>query len=293
MNGSKTVTTGLGKGLAGILGETRDVAPTTGVTDLLRSVRVRRSPAVREMVTQMAISSIATAFDTDGVVIARRDSDDHFATVASQVPSSWTGLDPLMFEVVGQLWGQLESGHDGQLQRQLGGYEFLLCRQTSQDGPMAAAVVRKQPFSESEAKTVGRLVRSVGSALSDSILVPADSAINVAAQRGDGGYVAEVRLGSQEGGRHGAAAGESAAASIAAAAVKICVVGLEVQFVGQATVDAKLVTMVVLTDNTGGPLFGLAVTDSQSCVGPAEAVFGAARVVGGDPFSVSSAAISS
>jgi hypothetical protein len=44
----------------------------------------------------------------------------------------------------------------------------LLCLQSGHDGPTAAAVIRKQPFDEKEIHTVGRLVRSVGFALSDS-----------------------------------------------------------------------------------------------------------------------------
>lgn len=293
MSGSNTTPTGLGKGLAGILGETRNVAPTTGVSDLIGSVKVRRSPAVREMVTELAIASIATAFDTDGVVIARRDAEGKLATLASQIPASWTALYPVMFEVAGQLWKALDSGTDGQFQTPIGDYSFLLCRQTSHDGPMAAAVVRKRSFNDAEAQTVGRLVRSVGSALSESILVPTDGAIRVLSQKVDDGYLADVRIGIADDRRHGAAVAESSCAAIAQAAAEICDVDFDVQFAGQATVDEKLVTMVVLGDHFGGPLFGLSVTDLASSAGPAEAVFGAARVINGDPFSVAAAGASS
>ena len=285
MTGHKTTSTGLGKGLAGILGETLDVAPTVGLAELLGSQKVRRSPAVREMVTELAISSIATAFGTDGVVIVRRDDEGKLATVASKIPAGWSGLDPLMFEVCGQLWSQLDSGEDGQIQDEIGGYSFLLCRQSSQDGPMAAAVIRSRPFDDIEVQTVGRLVRSVGSALGESILIPPDSAIRVLSQESHDGVLADVRLGTADDRRHGAAVAENAPTAVAHAAAEICDVDFDVQFVGQTMVEDQLVTMVVLGDHFGGPLFGLAVTDASSSTGPAEAVFGAARVINGDPFS--------
>lgn len=290
VTGQKAATTGLGKGLAGILGDMVDVAPTEGVNELLGSQEVRRSAAVREMVTEMAISAIASGFATDGVIIARRDGDGQLATVASKVPSSWSGLDPLMFEVSGQLWRMLHSGTDGQIQDDVGSYHFLLCRQSSQDGPMAAAIIRKRPFDDHEVLTVGRLVRSVGSALGESLLIPPDSAIRVLSQESNDGVLADVRLGLADDRRHGAAVAESAPIAIARAAAEICDIDLEIQFVGQSTVDESLVTMVVVSAHSGGPLFGLAVTDPSASTGPAEAVFSAARIVNGDPFSAHNAA---
>lgn len=285
MNGQKTATTGLGKGLAGILGEMVDVAPTLGVTDLLGAQRVRQSAAVREMVTETAISAIASAFGTDGVVIVRRDELGELATLASKIPSSWTGLDPLLFEISGQLWNLLEEGADGQIQVEVGGYSLLLCRQSSDDGSMAAAVVRKHPFIEIEIQTVGRLVRSVGSALHQPVLIPADNAIRVHSQDSTDGVLAEVRLGTADDRRHGAALAPDVATAIARAAAEICDLAFQVQFVGQTPIDGKTVTMVVLGDEGGGPLFGLSVTEEGDPTGPAEAVFGAARVISGDPFS--------
>ncbi len=285
MTGHKATSTGLGKGLAGILGETRDVAPTLGLTDLLSSQKVRRSPEVRGMVTELAISSIAAAFRSEGVVIARRDGAGKLATIASKVPASWSGVDPLMFEVCGRLWTQLDSGEDGQIQDEVGGYSFLLCRQSSSDGPMAAAVIRDRPFGQNEVQTIGRLVRSIGSALGESLLIPPDSTIRVLSQESSDGVLADVRLGSSDDRRHGAAVAEDAPTAIAHAAAEICDIDFDVQFVGQAMVEDQLVTMVVLGDHFGGPLFGLAVTDVSSSTGPAEAVFGAARVINGDPFS--------
>ena len=277
--------TGLGKGLAGILGETLAVAPTSGVAELLSSQKVRRSSAVREMVIEAAISAIASAFSSDGVVIARRESAGHLAAVASELPASWVGLDPLMFEISGQLWKLLESGSEGQTQDEIDGYNFLLCLQSGQDGPTAAAVIRKQPFDEKEVHTVGRLVRSIGFALNDSFSFPSSSSLAVSSEPYGDSILADVRLGIAQDCQHTTAVAEDMATAVAVAAAELCDPNFDVQFVGQTTVEKKLVTMVVLGDDGGGPLFGLSVTDLASSNGPVEAVFGAARVIGRDPFS--------
>ena len=278
--------TGLGRGLAGILGDALSTAPGSGVSELLGGERARQSPVVRELVTQLALRSIAEGFDADGVILVRRDAEGELAAVTSQLPSSWDGFDTISFEVSGRLWHKLEASNHGFEQIVLGHNSVLLCHDATLGGSIAAAVVRSTAFDSDECQTVADLVRSIGTALSGDDVLPTDRSVRVLTQESGDGVLADVRLTGAGDRRHAASVAETSQLAVARAASELCDEQLVVEFAGDTVVDGFLVTIVVVKRHDGGPLFGLSVTDPGATNGPAIAVFSAASVIGVDPFSV-------
>ncbi len=280
---------GLGRGLAGILGDAFSARPGYGVNELLGGEKARNSPLVREMVTQLALRSIADGFDADGVVLVRRDGEGELAAVTSQLPSSWDGFDTISFEVAGRLWHKLDDDAHGYEQIELGENSVLLCHDATSEGSIAAAVVRSQAFDHNESQTVADLVRSVGSALSGDAVLPAEESVRVLTQESRDGVLADIRLTRAGDRRDAASVAETSELAVARAASELCDEQLIVEFAGATKVDGFSVTIVVVRRHDGGPLFGLAVTEEGATNGPAIAVFSAARVIGVDPFSGASA----
>lgn len=276
---------GLGRNLAGILGDALSTAPGSGVSELLGGERARQSPVVRELVTQLALRSIADGFDADGVVLVRRDAEGELAAVTSQLPSSWDGFDTISFEVSGRLWKKLDSPDHGFEHIELAHNAVLFCHDTTRAGSIAAAVVRSTAFDSSESQTIADLVRSIGTALGGDDVLPTDRSVRVLTQDSGDGVLADVRLTGGGDRRHAASVAETPQLAVARAASELCDEQLAVEFAGDTTVDGLLVTIVVVKRHDGGPLFGLSVTDPGATNGPAIAVFSAASVIGVDPFS--------
>ncbi|MEZ5378943.1 MAG: hypothetical protein R2733_20765 [Acidimicrobiales bacterium] len=272
---------GLGRGLAGILG---DALATDRAPEVSQLLGVRQAPEVRKLAVELALAALAEGFGASGVVVASRSGDGPLAAVASRLPEGWSGLDRAGFEVAGRLWAALcdESAHDF-VQLPLEDEHLLICRQQSATGPLAAAVVRPEPFAPHEQRLVARLVRSVALAVNGDREVPTAAAIRVLAKSADDGVLADVRLVGPGDRRHAAAVGPDEVNAVAAAAAELCDLSLGVIFAGRTRVQSQDVTIVVATDGEG-PLFGLAVTDPASGTGAVEAVFNAAMAAGADPF---------
>jgi hypothetical protein len=283
---------GLGKGLSGILGEALSTDRAPEVSELLGISNVRRDPEVRRLVSGLALDSLADGFGADAVVLVSRDEDNELASVSSRLPASWESLEAVPFETIGRLWSALDD--DDMLDEQqttLGeGVSLLLCRSNVQRHVTATAVLRSRPFDDNEIQTISRLVRSVAHAIHGDAALPSETSIRVLTRESEDGLLADVRLGDEHGRRNAAAVGDDAVSAVAHAAAELCDAALTVSFAGQTTVLKSLVTIVILLDDSGGPLLGLAVTDTAAATGPVEAVFRAARVVNLDPFASSAAA---
>lgn len=287
---------GLGRGLAGILGDNSTVAPSEALGRLVGARAVRRSPQVRQLITATALASIADGFNADGVVLVRRDESGELATVTSRLPSGWSTLSPVTFEMVGLLWQHLDRPAAPPHQATVGSHSFLLSGHDDERtgdptidhpavaGSLAVAVVRSTPFADAEVEIVGNLVRSVGAALNGPVVIPSDNAIRVLNQRTADGVLADVRIGVGADRRHAAAVADDVVTATARAASELCDVPMDVTFAGSTEVDDNIVTLVVVTGPGGAPLFGLSVDDRTASTGPAEAVFAAARIIEADPF---------
>ncbi len=285
-SGDAVATRGLGRGLAGIIGDTLAQAPGSGVTELLGMERVLRSPEVRELVTRVALQSITDGFGADGVVLVRRDGAE-IAALTAELGPSWNGFGPVSFEVSGRLWAQLAATTPGIDQQEFDGKHVLFCNQAGDDSAMAAAVVRSTPFEDAEAKRVADLVRSVGAALGRPVGIPSGHSLRVLTSDTDDGVLADVRLSAGASQRHAASVAETPQMALACAAAELCDDHLHVVFAGDTLVEGNLVNLVVLNRSNGGPLFGLSVGEQSATTGPAEAVFAAASSVGIDPFTPS------
>lgn len=277
---------GLGRGLAGILGEALSLDRAPEVSHLLG---IRSTPQVRRLATELALSALADGFAADGVIVVSRAASTSevdgraTATVASRLPEGWSGFDAEGFEVAGRLWQALDNPQLEFEQVSLGEQHLLICRQESAAGPLAAAIVRGRPFGHAEQRLVARLVRSVALAVNGGREVPSTASIRVLAKSADDGVLADVRLIGPGDRRHAAAVGTDEVTAVAAAAAELCNSSLSVVFAGRARVQSEVVTVVVVTDGEG-PLFGLSVTDPTSGTGAVEAVFNAAVAAGADPF---------
>ncbi len=264
--------------------------------------KVRRDPEVRRLVTELALESLAAGFSADGALIVARDGEGELASVSSRLPSGWNTLEATAFESVGRLWKLLEdspttSGSDvientiggtsGQTpveQVKVGATSVLLCQCSAGSQPMAAAVLRSTPFDQREQQTVYRLVESVAVALHGDTSPPADAQIRVLTREAGEGVLADVRVDDGTDRRNAASVAADPVTAVARAAAELCDAALSVEFAGQSRIQSCLVTVVTLTDELGGPLFGLAVSDPASSTGPVEAVFSAASVANYDPF---------
>ncbi len=271
---------GLGRGLAGILGDALSYERAPEVSQLLG---IRSTPEVRKLATALALTALAEGFSAEGVVVVSRAVEGTLATVASRLPEGWSGLDAAGFEVAGRLWSALGDPSLEFEQLPLGDLSLLICRQESAAGPIAAAMVRPEAFDDQEQRLVARLVRSVALAVNGGREVPADASIRVLAKTADDGVLADVRLVGPGDRRHAAAVGPDEVSATAAAAAELCDLSLSVVFAGRTRVQAQDVTVVVVTDGDG-PLFGLSVTEPSSGTGAVQAVFNAAVAAGADPF---------
>lgn len=279
---------GLGKGLAGILGDALATERAPEVSNLLGAATVRRDPEVRKLVTELALDALADGFGADMALIVGRDDDGGLASVSPRLPASWNTLDSIAFETVGRLWSLLEH-ESGEMadQRTLGPQSLLTVRCDSATRPLAAGLLRPSPFDPDEERIISRLVRSVAVALYSDNEMPSESAIRVLTRGSNDRILADVRIGDTDDRRNAAAVADDPVTAVARASAELCDAALTVTFAGQTRVHSSLVTVVVLGDAVGGPLFGLAVTDPASSSGPAEAVFSAAKVANYDPFVLS------
>ncbi|MFT7648241.1 MAG: hypothetical protein ACI8Y4_002992 [Candidatus Poriferisodalaceae bacterium] len=302
---SKRSGRGLGKALSGILGDAAAAERAPEVSGLLGAAQLRRGPEVRSLITGMALDSLVDGFGAETALIAARDDAGGLAAVGARLPANWNTLSEVAFETVGRLWavlgesnqavsGQADSGQavldarasDDFEQVEMDGAFLLVCRCATASRPIAAAMLRGTRFSSQEERTIARLIRSVALALYSDVALPSDAAIRVLTRAADDGVLADVRVGDSNDRRNAAAVADDAVTAVARASAELCDAALSVKFVGQTRVHSSLVTVVVLDDADGGPLFGLAVTDPASTTGPVEAVFSAAAVASYDPFVV-------
>ncbi|MDA3040198.1 MAG: hypothetical protein O3C27_11870 [Actinomycetota bacterium] len=291
---------GLGKGLAGILGDALAYDRAPEVSQLLRVSGVRRHPEMRRLVSELALGSMAEGFGAQSAVLVSRDGDGRLSSVAARLAPNWNLLDPVSFETVGRLYqalveepGPNTSGNSCRLSSEqftLEGASILVCRSSSGSVVTATAIVRREAFSDNEEATIGRIVRSVAIALrgeTDARLLQrltVELATPLVSSQDDQS-VAHVTL-THDGSspvREGLAEDPDPVSAVAIAAARACSDSLAVTFVGQIRFQdgpsAHVVTVVVLRDRNG-PLFGLSITDPTSQTGPAEAVLNAAGVTG-------------
>ena len=289
---------GLGRDLAGILdraGSRSHRQQRPGLQQLLgRRVSVT-PPRVRQFVIETALSVIAEGFGAEAVAIARLDEAGR-PVVASRIPPSWEESSSLTFELYGQLWTLLDSrgasidpevrpggrprsatrAAGGQQDGLLGQLSTWLGWQATASGDLAAAVVRRQPFSEAEQTIIGRLIRSVAVAIGSTRSgLPPDADMTATARCGEGRWRAEAIVDSRGKRRRAFAEAGTQELAVARAAAKLCRAPIEVAFAGRTEMDAMAVTIVVIHDADQAPYLGLAVTDPEDQAGSVEAVFSA------------------
>ena len=282
--------TGLGKGLAGILGAAQQQSRAPEVSQLLGSKAVRHDPEVRKLVSELGLRYIADSFGSDGALIARREHGEDLPTITSQLPAEWSTLDRFGFTLAGRLWHTMERSENGAEQIEIAGKYVLLSKQSdSESNATAATVVRGRLFTAAEQTTIVRLLHSISAAASgDGFDVALDGVVDATVEpRGTESVVTLTLLG-PAGGPTSTAVGASEASAAATAACGLCSQPLTIQFAGETVVNKTLVSLVVARTGSGGsastPIFGLAVGASSSALGAAEAVFRAARVIEADPF---------
>ncbi len=284
----------MGRGLAGILGDALAAERAPGVSQLLGLTGVRRHPEVRRLVSELALSAMADGFGAQTVLLVSQDADGRLSSMATRLAPNWNLLDAVAFETVGRLYQALGRVTDDQGRPSCAlssdevaveGSSVLVCRSAETSLVTATAVVRSSPFTPSERETIGRILRSVAVAFHGQTDPELLRRVAVEVEEIDGEWIAEVRLGASDDApaRSGRHVDADRTTAVAVAAASACSPLLEVTFAGETDVaDGPVnhtVTVVVLQDG-GGPLFGLAVTDPASSTGAAEAVLNAAGVIG-------------
>lgn len=191
---------GLGRGLAGILDDSRlhQRHDRPGLQQLLGRTPSLSPPRVRQFVADTAAGFIAEGFDAEAVVLARRESHDRHTLVSSRIPPSWDDSSAITFELFGQLWRLLDrSVPPGPWAEQisLAGHHGWMGRQPSVNGDLVAAVVRTRPFSDEEETTLSRVIRSVAVAIGpNEPILPPGTRLSVSVEPEGAGWRAEVSL---------------------------------------------------------------------------------------------------
>ncbi len=295
---SSAPSSGLGRGLTGIL-ESSFLGPSEPVVSALFPARpARQAPQIRQLVTDLAVEVLAHSFGAGALTLVRREAGQTLAVVVSR--SNGPGqrsaqVNPSVdFEMSGRLWAALTGHQNSSEQVQLGGSHLLLIRQSIEESVVAVAMLRTERFGVNELRGVDQLLRSVAMMLGEGIPAPPGPPVQVLlTSSGDefraaveigasGSFLSASSLSNSSFRSVGVAASEEVA--IASAAAKLCDSKVSVRFAGRTVVQAKQVSLVILHDSEGLPLFGLSVTDLKSMAGPAEAAFAAAPVIGAGPF---------
>lgn len=289
---------GLGRGLAGIL---ETVSPGSrpagpGLERLLGRAESATPPQVRHFVTDVALAVVADGFEAEAVAIARLD-ESGLPVVSSRLPPSWDESSSLTFALHGQLWQLLDGvdpsvdagaqagagrrpgrGGEGRRCQQvtLGDRPTWLGWQPTTHGRLAAAVVRRRPFTEDEELILGRLIRSVAVAISTTgSSLPPETELTASASSNGERWRAEIVIDGLGKRRRAFAEGGTGELALARAAAKLCRDPVEVSFAGRTEIDGAAVSIVVVLDAERAPFVGLAVTEPGDTTGPVEAVFSA------------------
>ncbi|MFV0257041.1 MAG: hypothetical protein ACK5PP_01140 [Acidimicrobiales bacterium] len=245
------------------------------------------------------MAAIADSFGAEAAVIARRDAAAP-ASVALRVPPSWGETPELAFEVYGRLWrllddvavagaaqGPVPGGNRRQELGRIGRYQVWFGAQQASGSHLAAAVARSHPFTTEETATLTRLVRSVAVAVG-SERTPFDRGIvtRLVAEPPDRSPfpgVAVVQLTRTRHGRARSAEARAATVELATAMAAASACGHDglVRFAGRTELDGSLVTLVLMSDRSGSPLLGLAVSAVDDELGPVEAVWSAVSMADG------------
>ena len=290
----------LGRGLSGILDQTATARRAgAGLRHLLGPAPAVTPPRVRQFVMDTALAVIAEGFDADAVVFVRREGPDQPPVVSSRIPPSWDEASGFTFELFGQLWRLMEVAETapgpprpaGRRQDaagssiRVGSHHGWVSRQRSDAGDLVAAVVRARPFSPAEQATLSRVVRSVTVAVGERPLAIRRRLSAAVTAHGDG-WRAEVGVaaaGRAAPGCTGYATGPRPELAVARAAAHLGRPPYSVAFAGCTRLDRAVVTIVVVDAPDGSPLLGLAVSDDDGPLGPAEAVLSAMAAVGDWP----------
>lgn len=294
------VGSGLGRGLSGILDHA--ASPDRAGAGLLRLLGPRPAvtpPQVRQFVVDTALAVIAEGFEADAVVLVRREDPDRPPVVSSRIPPSWDEASGFTFELFGQLWRLLAAPDPGPdpapgpggpdravgSSIRVGPHHGWISRRRSDAGDLVVAVVRARPFSPAEQATLIRVVRSVTVAVGDRPLAIRRRLSASVTPDGDG-WRAEVGVaaaGSAAPGCTGYATAPRPELAAARAAAHLGRPPYSVAFAGCTRLDQAVVTIVVVNAADGSPLLGLAISDDDGPLGPAEAVLSAMAAVGDWP----------
>ncbi len=284
----------MGRGLAGILDAPSQISAvpgSSGLTTLFGTERNRAGGHVRQYVLDAALGAIMDAFGLDGVVAAGLGRDDTPVSLALQLPPSVQRGSPLLFEIYGRLWQQLQLDDDGVAPRHLELLQYRMGAQWVSLFPLqlsgtggtircAAAVFREQQFTPVEARALVRSLRAMvavvsGSDDEDSTNRPLVTA-SVSSRSPE--VSAEVTIALDPSGGStltGTARARDIVAAIACAAANACRPQCEVLYAASIDLEDLSVTIVIVQETGGAPVLGLSLRPQGDHTGPAEAVFSA------------------
>lgn len=265
---------GLGRGLAGILGDALDTHRAPEVSALLGAEATVRPPRVREMVARLALGAVRDRFGAEAVLMARLDQGDPVALTTSAGPA-WGSDEGARFEVHGRLWRTLVAARGQHHQVSLdSGASAWFCHQPGTAGSTAAAVVRTVPFNATDEALLARLVRSVVASMTHDAALIASWGLDATDESNDDETAsATVTVDGRS----------ETAGSVAAAALRHCAEHLTAPFVGTTEVDGQGLTLAVVDDGAGAPVIGVAVRPLGDPAGTAEAVLLGAHLLGAGP----------
>ncbi len=286
--------TSLGRGLAGILHDAYSVERAPEVAGLLGLVNSEDIPAVRQLVTELALGAIVEGFDAEGVILARTDEAKTSPIVSTRLPACWQRLDGPGFELAGHLFDALHrepdlADHDEDWPRPVdlafGDRHVWIDRQDVGALRLVAGLIREQPVSQRERGPLRSLLRSViGAIVGARFATPAgrDLVVESIESVPGGGSMATVGYGPEGSLRLVQGTGLDDAWAIAEATTGLLNQPFTIEFAAQTSVsDERLVTVVVMSSvEDGSPVVGLSVDPRTSALGPAIAVLSAAQSVG-------------
>ncbi len=228
---------------------------------------------VKALVAKVALDAVMAEARADDFVVVRRGSLFHMEVLASRSDSDW-----------GQLGGatsQLREAlaHSGDFSSQMlleDGRNCLIVKVAQADGPLAATLIREEPFDPGQSEILIRMVRSVLLAGEDH--QSANPLLVVAVEPHTAGFRSTVTV-DRAGTKPSMAINSDAVVATATAATAVAESPVSLRFAAQTSLEDGVVSIVLVEADDGGPIFGVSLDFGKAESGPVAAVLRASQFV--------------
>ena len=228
---------------------------------------------VKSLVAKVALDAVLAEARADEFVVVRRGSLFHMEVMASRSETDWSQLG----EPTTRLREALSGPGDFVAHHLMeDGRHCLRVKVEHTDGPLAASIVRSEPFAEPGLDILVRLIRSILLAGEDLRTEPPLVIVEVEAH--PAGFRSTVEIDRIDS-KPTMAINSDAVVATATAATALAESNIVLRFAAQTSLEDGIVSIVLVEADDGGPIFGVSLDKGTGASGPVAAVFRAADFV--------------